>query len=167
LAALPPWFALTVKPQHEHAVERGLVSKGLDVFLPLYQSRRRWSDRYKHVLLPLFPGYVFCRLSRTTRVAALNVPGVRSLVSFGREPAAVPAVDIEGIRRMLASGYDVGPWPLLAAGQRVRVQTGPLSGLQGALVRVDGGWRVVVTVDVLQRSVSVQLPRDCVVPLPS
>jgi transcription antitermination factor NusG len=158
----PAWFALTVKPQHERAVANSLQLKGLEDFVPLYRDRRRWSDRVKELELPLFPGYVFCRFTATHRSGVLATPGVRSIVGFGKAPAAVPQSEIEAIRAMIASGLPVGPWPFLKVGQTVRIERGALRGLEGILVQLKDAWRVVVSVPLLQRSVAVEIDRDVI-----
>jgi transcription antitermination factor NusG len=160
-----PWFAVTSKPQHERAVRDGLVQKGLESFLPLYWTTRRWSDRTKRLQLPLFPGYVFCRVESARRLPVLQTPGVRSLVSFGTEMIPIPEVEVQRIQRMVESGCLIEPWPYLHAGQRVRVDHGPLTGLEGTLSEVRNTWRVVVGLELLQRSVAVQLDRTQITPL--
>jgi transcription antitermination factor NusG len=157
------WFALTVKPQHERAVAGALKVKDLEEFLPLYRDRRRWSDRIKELELPLFPGYVFCRFDPCRKASVLATPGVRSVVSFGRTPVPLAESEIESIRAMIASGLPVGPWPFLNTGQTVRIEHGPLCGLEGILVQLKDAWRVVVSVPLLQRSVSVELDRCMIV----
>ena len=165
LANRLPWFALTVKPQHERTVHEGLTAKGMESFLPTSWSTRRWSDREKRLQVPLFPGYVFCRLEPAGRVPVLRTPGVRSIVSFGSEMIPVPEPEIEQIRRMLASGSAAEPWPFLKAGQRVFVHDGPMAGMEGILVEARNTCRVVVGIELLQRSVAVQLDRHHVTPL--
>ena len=160
-----PWFAVVIKPQHERAVQEGLHQKGLESFLPLYRATRRWSDRLKHLQLPLFPGYVFCRFERSGKVPVLRTPGVRSIVSCGTEMLAVPEEEIDRVRLMASSGAAVEPWPFLKTGQRVRVCDGPLAGLEGILAEVRNATRVVVGLDLLQRSVAVQLNRDQILPV--
>jgi transcription antitermination factor NusG len=160
-----PWFAVVIKPRHERAVLDGLSQKGLESFLPQYWAARAWSDRVKRLQLPLFPGYVFCRFEYGRRLPVLRTPGVRSIVSFGAEAIPVRDEDIERIRRMVTSGCSVEPWPFLKDGQRVRVADGPLTGLEGTLTGFRGTWRVVVGLDLLQRSVAVQLARDQITPL--
>lgn len=160
-----PWLALAVKPQHERVTIQGLTGKGFETFLPLYWSTRRWSDRTKRLQMPLFPGYVFCRFEPAKRVPVLRTPGVHSIVSFGLETVAVPETEIEQVRRMVSCGTEIEPWPFLKAGQRVRVHDGPLSGLEGLLVDIRNTLRVVVGIELLQRSVAVQLDRGHVTPL--
>ncbi len=156
------WFALMVRPQRERMVSWILSNKELETYLPCYRTRHVWSDRMKEMDVPLFPGYVFCRFQLGSRVAVLNTPGVQSIVGLGREPVPVPEDDIAGIRSMLASGFPVQPWPFLKQGQRVRVECGPLQGLEGILVQFKGAWRVVLTVELLHRSVAVEIDRNSI-----
>jgi transcription antitermination factor NusG len=158
----PPWYALTVKPNHERAAAQTLEFKGLLSFLPLYRARRRWSDRVKELELPLFAGYVFCRFAGAERARVLATPGVSSVVGFGNKPAPVAEEEIDAVRTMVASGLPVGPWPFLRAGERVRIEAGPLCGLEGILIQVKDVWRVVVSVEILQRSVAAEVDRDVV-----
>ncbi len=160
-----PWFAVTVRPQHEQSAERGLASKGLETYVPLYLAVRQWSDRTKTLQLPLFPGYVFCRFDRTQHTTVVRTPGVRMIVSFGGEPAPVPDRELEAVRKMLASGSEVEPWPFLEAGQRIRIASGPLSGVEGTLVETPESCRLVVNIEMFQRSCAVRVDRDNVVAL--
>jgi transcription antitermination factor NusG len=156
------WYALTVKPQHEKAAAHVLRSKGLEEFVPLYRTRHRWSDRFKEVELPLFPGYVFCRFAVPQRTTVLTTPSVRSIVGFGKTPAPVAEEEIQAVQAMVSSGLPVGPWPFLKVGQRVCIKQGPLCGLEGILVQLKDAWRVVVNVHLLQRSVAAEIDRDTV-----
>ena len=156
------WHALTVKSRHEKIVADGLRGRGLEEFLPLYRSKRAWSDRTKIVEMPLFPGYVFCRFSERERLMTLSAPGVTSIVGFGGQDAVVEEHELDGVRRMLAAGLAVEPWPHVRAGHIVEIRSGPLSGLRGQVVREKGQWRLIVNVDLLQRSVSAELERDMV-----
>jgi transcription antitermination factor NusG len=156
------WYALVVKSNHEKAVLEHLSVGGVETVLPLYRSRRRWSDRIKEVTLPLFPGYVFSRFSYRSRVRVLRVPGVRSVVSAGLKPAPIPAREIEAIGAMARSGLPVKPWPFLKVGQRVVMTAGPLRGLEGILVEFRKTWHVIVSVELLQRSVAAEVDIDSV-----
>ncbi len=159
----PPWFALRVRPQHEKAAALCLSERGLETFLPLYETRRRWSDRIKPLRLPLFPGYLFARVPRRMRALALSAPGVLGWVSFGNGPAPVPEEQIASLRRMVVSGLPLEPWPPLQAGRRVRIVAGPLAGLAGTLLQTKaGGCRVVVSVWLLQRAVAIEVERQLV-----
>jgi len=165
LVAGPSWFAVTTRPRHEKAVAKGLKTLGVETFLPLYRSRRSWSDRIKEVDLPLFAGYVFARFRLTGRVTILRTPGVRSIVSFGKFPTPIPETEIAALQEMVGSGLPLEPWPFLRVGQRVRLERGPLRGLEGILVEEKRGWRVVVSVNLLQRSVAAEVDRMWVRPL--
>lgn len=159
------WFAITVKPQHELVVQQALAAKGRDAYAPFYWTARRWSDRVKKLQLPLFPGYVFCRFESVDRTPVLRTNGVRSIVSFGSEPAPVAEQQIDAIRKMLDSSHSVEPWPFLRVGQRVQIGEGSLAGIEGILAQSRGTSRVVVNIDLLQRSVAVEVDPASLVPL--
>lgn len=154
------WYALTVKPRHEKTAAQHLRQKGLEDFSPVYRARRRWSDRMKELDLHLFPGYVFCRFTYAERMQVLNTPSVTSIVSFGKTPVPVEDSEILAVREILASGYPARPWPYLRAGERVRIEDGCLAGLTGTVVRERDVCRVVVNVELLQRSVAVEIDRE-------
>ena len=156
------WFALTAKPRHEKAVATNLRSKGLESFVPVSRTRRRWTDRLQPVDLPLFPGYVFCRFTYAGRLPVLNTPGVRSVVGFCDTPTPVPDEEISRIQAIQVSGYPMQPWPYLQAGQRARIERGSLAGLEGVLIREKDLLRVVVSVELLQRAVAVEIGRDMI-----
>jgi transcription antitermination factor NusG len=156
----PPWFALYVKPKHEKIVATLLGGKGLETFLPTY---RRHHKKSKHFDLPLFPGYVFCRCDSTRMLPVLSTPGVFLVVGNGRTPEPISEAEIGNIRRMILSGTDPCPWPYLAEGNEVFVTSGPLRGLQGLIVDTTQEQWLVVSLNLLHRSVAVKLHRDSVV----
>jgi transcription antitermination factor NusG len=160
-----PWFALRVKSRSEKIVSTIARNKGFEEFLPLYQSRRRWSDRFKSVELPLFPGYVFCRLNPEFRLPLLTIPGVLGFVGIGRVPAPIEDTEIAAIQTAIGAGLLAEPYPFLEVGQRVRVAEGPLTGLEGLLVEVRKQQRIAVSVSLLKRSVAVEIDRHWVRPL--
>jgi transcription antitermination factor NusG len=160
------WFALTVKPRHEKAVVRALCAREVEPYLPLYRARHSWSDRVQAVEKPLFPGYVFCRFNLHSRFRALSAPGVTCIVGFAGADTPVSNTEIENLRGVLASGAPVVPWPHLRAGDAVRIERGPLAGTEGVLVREKTTWRLVVSVELLQRSVAVEVDRDALAPVP-
>jgi transcription termination/antitermination protein NusG len=156
------WFALTAKPRHEKVVAANLHVKGLESFVPLYRSKRQWTDRIQSVDLPLFPGYVFCRFAYASRVSVLNTPGVTSVVCFSDVPTPVADDDILRIRAIQASGLPAHPWPYVQVGQRARIERGSLAGLEGVLIREKDALRVVISVELLRRAVAVEIDRDMV-----
>ncbi len=160
------WFAVTVKPRHERAVEAQLVAKSLEAYLPLYRSKRRWSDRVKTVELPLFPRYVFCRFMFEDRLKVLGVPSITSIVGFGGIPCPISHDQIDVVKRLIGSGRPITPWPLLRIGDRVRIRQGSLSGIEGILAKEKAAYRVVVNVHMLQRAVAVEIERDLLEPIP-
>ena len=161
-----PWFALTARPRHEKNIARILLNKGLESFLPLYRSRRRWSDRLEAVDLPLFPGYVFCRFHYDHRLTVLNTPGVNSIIGFGNAPTPVSDEEIERVGAIVDSGLPALPWPYVHVGEAVRIDRGSLAGLEGVLVREKDSLRVVVTVEMLRRAVAVEVDRDAIRAVP-
>ncbi len=161
---LCPWYALSVKHQHERAVRLALEFNGFEALAPTYRARRRWSDRVKEVDLPLFAGYVFCRFAFSERVRVMDAPGVAKVVEFGGTPAEVSEAEVAAIRAVMDSRLPVRPWPYLKLGDRVRVEHGPLRGLEGTLLRevVRERWQLVIGVEMLQRSLAVELEPEMV-----
>src|SRR6266699_5591238 len=159
------WVALHVRNRSEKLVETSLLSKGIEVFLPLYAARRRWSDRVKELQLPLFYGYVFCKLNLLHRMPALTIPGVIQFVGIGRTPVPIEEEEIVALQSVIKSGLPSMPWPFLQVGQKVRVEHGPLRDLEGILLQAKGSHRLVLSVSLLQRSVAVEVDRDSVTPI--
>ena len=152
------WFAIETRPRCEKLVGNILENKGYELFLPLYKSRRRWSDRIKELDLPLFPGYLFCRLSPQQRtLPLLTTPWVRQIVGIGRTPVPIPDQEIAAVQAILKSGLLARPWPFLKVGQCIRINYGPLEGREGILIATRKQFRFVVSVEMLQRSVAVEL----------
>jgi transcription antitermination factor NusG len=160
-----PWFALHVRSRCEKVVAASLRSKGYEEFLPLYRSRNRWSDRVKDVDLPLFPGYVFCRLRPATRLPVLTTPGVVSIIGSGKIPQPVEPEELVAIQSLVKSGLPAVPWPFLKAGEHVRIEHGALEGVEGILTAVKKEFRVVLSVTLLQRSVAVEIDRSFIRPI--
>lgn len=159
------WFALRVKSRCEKIVATMAHNKGYGEFLPLYQCRRRWSDRVKSVEIPLFPGYVFCRLDPACRLPLLTIPGVLHFVGIGKTPVPIEDSEIAAIQAAVQSGLSAEPWPFLTVGQRVRLEDGPLAGLEGILSTAPNKQRIVVSVTLLKRSVAVAIERHWARPL--
>ena len=161
------WFALRVKSRCEKVVAAMAQNKGYEEFLPLYRSRHRWSDRLKEVELPLFPGYLFCRLNPQRRLPLLTIPGVLHFVGIAKIPAPIEDREIAALQTAVHSGLVAEPWPFLEIGQRVRLNEGPLAGLEGILVGSSKPERLVISVTLLQRSVAVAIERHWATPLGS
>jgi transcriptional antiterminator NusG len=157
-----PWYAIRVQSRFEAVASLALRGKGYEEYLPRCRSRRNWSDRVKEVELPLFSGYLFCRLDITTRLLPiLTIPGVICIVGAGRTPIAVPDREIEAIRTTLCSGLQVQPLPFIRQGCRVYLERGPLAGLEGIVTHgLNDKCRLVVSVHLLQRSLAVEIERD-------
>jgi transcription termination/antitermination protein NusG len=147
------WYAAYTCANHEKRVAHQLIEREVDHFLPLYRSVRRWSDRSVRVDLPLFPGYVFVRLALRDRLRVLRVPSVVRLVGFNGAPTPLGDGEVESLRCALAQGVRAEPHPFLTVGCRVRITAGPLIGYEGILVRRKGNLRVVLSVDLIQRSI--------------
>src|SRR5947199_1932602 len=160
-----PWFAVQVKSTHEKRVTSLLQYQTYECFLPLYTSRRRWSDRIKRVELPLFPGYVFSRFTPVDRIPILKTPSVISIVGIGATPAPVDECEIAAIQRAVASGSGLSPHPFLQIGQRVRINGGSLDGLEGIIADVRKRDRLILSVTMLQRSVAVEIDSAWATPI--
>jgi transcription antitermination factor NusG len=156
-AAEVRWYAVYTSANHEKRVAQQLEWRSVEHYLPVYESVRRWKDRRVRLQMPLFPGYVFVRLALRDRLRVLLVPGVARLVGFDARPTPVPAEDIEAIRACLTKNRDVQPHPYVRCGQRVRVLSGPLAGFSGIVARQRNRRRFVVSFDVLERSVAVEM----------
>jgi transcription antitermination factor NusG len=160
------WYALHVRSRQEKVVYAQLDAKRHEAFLPLYSARHRWADRWKTVDLPLFPGYVFCRFDAALRSSVMATTGVIDLVRAGMEPAPIESSEIDAVRAVIASKLAAEPHGSLVAGQSVRLVTGPLTGVTGTLMEIRSNFRFVVSVQMLNRAVSVEIDRDWVVAHP-
>lgn len=162
---MDPWFAVRVRSNHERIAAVHLEERGYQEFAPSILVERRWSDRKKEVEQFLFPGYVFCRFDPQQRLPILTAPGVVGVVGFGKIPTPIPEHEIERIRRMVQSGLLVTPWPFLELGQTVVIERGPLAGVEGILEEVKGKCRLIVSINLLQRSVAAEVDRHSVRPV--
>lgn len=162
-----PWFAVRVRSKHERVTALHLEERGYEEFTPSYKVERRWSDRTKAMEQFLFPGYVFCRLNPQNRLPVLTAPGVVGLIGCGKIPTPIPDHEIERIRRMVQSGLLVTPWPFLELGQTVVIERGPLTGVEGILEEVKGKCRLIVSINLLHRSVAAEVDRQWVRPIKS
>src|SRR5437016_12022915 len=151
------WFAVFTVPRHEKRVEEHCHVRDLESFLPLYQVERRWKDGSKKVLqLPLFASYIFVRIPQGRRISVLEVPGVISIVGGGRESLPVSESYIHFLQEGLRQGK-IEPHPYLTAGTRVRIRSGMMAGMEGVLVRTKGKYRVVVALEMIMKSVMVEV----------
>jgi len=159
------WYALYTCSRHEKCVAQQIEQRSISCFLPLYRSVRRWKDQRKELELALFPGYVFVRLALKDRVRVLQLPGAVRLVSFNGQPTILPEVEIELLRQRLSGGGCLEPHPYLRVGYRVRVCGGPMQGLEGIIVRRKDRCRVVFSLDLIMRSVAVEVDETDVEPV--
>ena len=151
------WWALYTRHQHEKVVADMLTAKGFEVFLPVYESIRRWKDRSKVLSLPLFPCYVFVRGGLNRRLQVVTTPGVHMILYHGENVAAIPEDEIQAIRLTVEGQFRVEPFPFLKCGERVRVVRGTLEGVEGVLVRKKNTYRLVLSVEMLAQSVAVEI----------
>jgi len=161
----PHWYAAYLHPRREKSVARQMQERGLHWFLPLYRSVRRWKDRRKEIELVLFPGYVFIYSALQDRLRVLQLPGVVRFVSFGGQPASLPDREVETLRAGLKENIYAEPHPYLTAGRRVQVIRGPFLGTHGILIRRKDKFRVVISLALITRAVSVEVDASDVQPL--
>jgi transcription antitermination factor NusG len=151
------WYAAYTYANHEKRVAAEMGARDVEHFLPLYSSIRRWKDRRVQLEFPLFPGYVFVRLPLSERLRVAQIPSVVRLVGFGGLPTALPDVEMEILRTGLSERLRAEPHPFLTVGRRVRITGGPFAGLEGVLKRKKSSLRVVVTLELIHRSVAVDV----------
>jgi transcription antitermination factor NusG len=159
------WHAVYTRHQHEKQVAAGLSANGFNVFLPTYNVVRCWSDRTRQLSLPLFPCYIFVQSTFDGYLRILTTPGVHSIVMFNSQPAVIPETEIAGIRRVVNSRYKVEPHPFLEYGDWVRIKSGPLADLEGIFVRSKSSHRLILTAELLGKSISVEIDAFNVLPL--
>jgi transcription antitermination factor NusG len=159
------WYAVYTFSRHEKQVVQQAESAGVDCFVPLYKSSRRWKDRRKELELALFPGYVFVRIGLSERVSVLRLPGVVQIVGFGGKPARLPEEEINGLRAGMTSHTPLHPHPYVKTGKKVRISGGPMAGLEGILLRRKSTCRVALSIDLIMRSVAVEVDEADIEPL--
>ena len=159
------WMAVYTRPRHEKAVEKEFQKKGIEVYLPKLKERRKWSDRKKWVEFPLFRSYVFVRIEIKNALFVLQTLGVVKVVKFGEEVAVVQDESIKAIKLMIEGGYNPEPLNYFIKGDPVEVKGGPLKGLVGEVIRSDKNDRLVVRVDAIQHSISIQIDRGFLKPI--
>ncbi len=159
------WYAGYTAARHEKRVAEHFAQRGVEHFLPLYETIHRWNNGRHRVQLPLFPGYIFVRIALQERLRVLEVPGFVRLVGFNSLPCALPESDINTMKDALTRGVLAEPYPYLTVGTRVEIRNGPLQGMTGILVRRQNRCRVVISVDLIMRSMIVEVEAKDVVPL--
>ena len=157
-----PWFAVAVRTRWERTVKSSIISKGYTCFVPTFKERRRWSDRWKEIESPLFPGYVFTQLDLVNRLPVLTSPGVLYIVGTGKIPTAVDPEEISAIQLVARSGFMAKPHPYLQVGQAVSISEGPLTGLRGVVLKIKSEVKLILSVTLLRRSIAVEIDKTCV-----
>ncbi len=152
------WFVVHGKFNRERSIDVLLRTAGFETFLPTCRIKRRWSDRLKEIAVPLFPGYIFCKLDVREKLSILKVPGVISLIGIGKEPLPLSNEEVDNIRIMVESGFSVYPWPYVQLGATVVISEGPLRGLRAIVLEEDASRRrLIVSVELLNRSIAVDI----------
>jgi transcription antitermination factor NusG len=146
-----------VTPRHESKVAELLSTKGYEQLSPTYKVRRIWSDRTKLLDMPLFPGYVFCKIRKEMAGSVLQTYGVVRIVSFGGKIATIPEVELNAIKLVLSSQREVQPSSYWKVGEQLEIQSGPFAGIKGTLLQIKNRWQLVVSIDILMRSVAVTI----------
>ncbi|MCC6590607.1 MAG: UpxY family transcription antiterminator [Bryobacterales bacterium] len=154
------WYAIQVKTTWEKQAGQLLENKGYEIFVPLRKTKRKWSDRTKEMEVPLFPSYIFGRFDAKNRLPILTTPAVFGIVSAGKQLLPVPDEQVEAIQNLIKSGVSILSSPFLKIGQRVVVEGGALDGQKGILTRFKNSWRVVISVDLIQQAVAVEVDRE-------
>ncbi len=164
--AASQWYAVQTRPRHEKKVSAELRLRSVDEFLPVHRCKHRWRNGIIADLeLPLFPGYLFARVSPNDRVRLLNLPGIVGLAVSSAHPTMIPEEDIQAIRTLI-NIYGVEPHPFLNVGDRVRIIAGPLTGMEGILVRKKQELRVVLSLDIIMRAIAVEVSEFDIEPIP-
>jgi transcription antitermination factor NusG len=153
----PHWYVAQTQARHEKRVAEQLEGRGIEHFLPLYERVSQWKDRRVRLQVPLFDGYVFVRLLLRERLRALEIPSIVRLVGFTGLPVALPDVEIESLRSGVVRKMHFEPYPYLTLGRRVRVVRGPLEGSEGILIRKKSHLRVVISINLIRRSVALEV----------
>ena len=161
----PAWYALRVRSNFEQTTTAFLTSIGFEAFLPTYRERRRWSDRLKEMDAPLFPGYVFCHMDVDRRQVVVRAPGFMNIVSAGPTFLPVPDAEIIAVRTIVNSPVLRTPYPYLCIGDRVVIDHGPLTGVEGILLEKKNEHRLIVSIHLLQRSIAAEISLEWVRPV--
>ena len=155
----PFWFAVQTRPRHEKRVSLGLREKGLHNFLPVRQERRQWSDRQKWIELPLFSQYVFVQIAEDAelRTCVLRTSGVVRFAGALGRGTPIPDEQIENLRAIMEQRIPCTPHEFPKVGERVRIRGGVLNGIEGTLTAVKNDRSLVVSVDLIQKSIAIRL----------
>lgn len=160
------WYAACTSARHEKRIAERLERDELEFFLPLYETVHMWKNGRKRLHLPLLPGYIFVRIPLCERLRVLTVPGMAYLVGNGTRPVPISDGEMQVLRAATAAQRGIEPHPYLKVGQRVRVIRGPLAGTEGILLRKKENFRVVLSVDLIMRSVVVDVEGSEITPCP-
>jgi len=164
-SSIQRWFAVYTRSHHERTCANQMSRRSIDHFFPTYEAVRRWKDRPRRLSLPLFPGYVFVRISFDQRRSVLVIPGVVQIVGFGDRPAPIGDDEIENLRRILSQGATAEPHRYLAVGQNVRISRGLLAGLEGVLVRKKGRLRLLISIELIRQCATIEVDAADVEPV--
>jgi len=159
-----PWFAILARSGREKYATMLLENAGFECFLPISKSTRKWSDRMKDIEVPLFPGYLFCRMNPNDRLPVLTTPGVIQIAGIGKMPIPVEEHEIAAVRQIEKSGLSAMPWPYLRVGNTARIEEGPLRGVSGIVVKIKSALKLVLSIELLQRSIAVEIDRNWISP---
>lgn len=154
---LPRWYAVYTYPRHEKSVLEHFESKSLEAFLPTFITESRWKDRRVRLKTPVFPGYVFTRINTTQRNKVLGSPGVIRMLCFNGLPAPIDDAEMDSVKLCLERGSVLGPCPFLEVGDRVRVRSGVLEGLEGHISRRKNDRRLIVPITLIHQSVAIEI----------
>ncbi len=155
-----PWFAILARTGREKLATLHLENAGYECYLPVIKFPRQWSDRVKEIEVPLFSGYLFCRMNPNDRLPVLMAPGVIQIVGVGKTPVPVDEEEIAAIQRVGKSCLSTMPWPYLKVGHVVQIEDGPLRGISGIVIKIKSGLKLVLSVNLLQRSIAVEIDRS-------
>ena len=160
------WYAVWTRSRQEKTAAAMLEALNISNFLPLISEKRQWSDRKKMVTVPAFPGYLFVQIAATSdlELRVREVPGVVNFVRNQLGPSAIPEHEIQNLRTLLSRAPNCLPYPFLKAGDKVRIVRGTLTGVEGSFIRNGARSRVVISVDIIQRSIAVEVSTDDVEP---
>ena len=159
-----PWFAILARSGREKYATMLLENSGFECFLPIGKSTRKWSDRMKEIDVPLFPGYLFCRMNPNDRLPVLTTPGVIQIAGIGKMPIPIEEHEIAAVRQIEKSGLSATPWPYLRVGNAAKIEKGPLRGVTGIVVKIKSALKLVLSIELLQRSIAVEIDRNWISP---